>query len=527
MVALFAGLKWKLLTSRLRAAPRGKRIGAIVGLCALGLVAALIGFSLAMLRNTTGPTALVAATLFLTSQMVAWTLMPLIAFGVDETVDPQKFALLPLRRATLIRGLTVTGLIGWLPAMNAIVLIGLAVGLASTLAMLPITLICMAVQLLLCVGLSRASSTSLAALMSTRRGRDLGMVVGFGVFLLYMGINAGLSGISRDSNLASGARTASNVLGWTPAGALAQLPGLLHDGRVGAALLAVLIVVAAIGLVFWWWSAALRKSMESGPSVTSSSSPAGDHDFGGSTRGTAGVVAARDAVLVWRDPMRRLPWLMVIVFMVGFPFVMVQGHGTLFAVAFGALMSGTQVGNQFGVDGSGLWLHIVAIGDRAKAKAEIIGHLLVVIIPGTVLSVIAVVFCAVVRGDEQWIPAAIGVVLATMIGGAGVSSLMSASKPYAMPQSRGSMFASAVPAHKNRVLQVTLTILFGGLAVALPAIGLAALTILVANWWGWVGLIVGPGIAVVVDAVLIQKAAGVYFETAPEIFADVRLGDRV
>ena len=525
MVALFASLKWRLLTSRLRTVSRGKRILTLIGLVVVAAVAALMAVSFAIQRGQ-GDNGQVVAALFMTSQLVAWALTPMLAFGVDETVDPHRFALLPLRRSTMLRGLTVAAVIGWLPAVNVILLIGVAIGISPVLGLLPVSLVCVAVQLLMCVVLSRAASTSLADLMSTRRGRDLGMVVGFGVFVLYMGLNAGLSSIGNSAGFGDNVSLAARVLYWTPPGSLARIPALIHDGHPATAAMLALLPIATVAVGYWWWAAALKKAMESGPSTTESSAPAGDHDFGGAGVGTAWVVAARDAVLVWRDPMRRLPWLMVLVFMIGMPFIWVQGHGALFAVSFGALMSGTQVGNQFGVDGSGMWLHLVAIGDRARARAEMLGHLWLALIPGTVLVALSVAVCAVVRGDEKWIPAALGLGLSCLIGGGGLASYMSSAKPYAMPQARGSMFASAAPQHKVRAFQVSMVVLLGGVVLALPAGALVLLTVLVAPWWGWIGLIVGPLVAGWATRILLQKAATIYFDDAPEIFAEVKLGDR-
>lgn len=525
MVALFASLKWRLLTSRLRVASRGKRIATLFGLGALALLAALVGLGLSLLRQNSAA-ATTSAALFLSGQLIAWVLTPLIAFGVDETVDPRRFALLPLRRSTMLRGLTLSALIGWLPALNIIVLLGVAVMISPSAAVLPIGLLCVAAQMLMVVVLSRAASTSLADLMSTRRGRDLGMLVGFGVFLLYLGVNSGLGLVNSSAGFGAGVSVAATVLGWTPPGALARIPGLVHQGDVGLAALLALLPLVTILLGYLWWDRALRKSMESGSSLTESSSPAGQHDFGGAAVGTARVVAARDAVLIWRDPMRRLPWLVVLVFTLALPFVWVQGHGALFAVSFGAVLTGTQGGNQFGVDGSGMWLHLVAIGDRARARAEILGHLLLVLIPGAVLVVVGVVVCAVVRDDEQWIPAALGAGLACLIGSAGVAAYMSARTPYAMPQARGSMFASASPQHKGRAFTVSVAILLGGLLIALPGVGFVPLAVLVSPSWGWVGLVVGPAVSGLVTHLLLNRAAAVYFETGPEIFELVKLGDR-
>ncbi len=112
MVALFASLKWRLVTSRLR---RSRRAVADLDrgrlLVAVLAVLLFIAFGLAQLRRVPDVAPLVV-TGCLAAQLLAWALMPLVAFGVDETVDPQRFALLPLRTSTLQRGLLVTALVG-------------------------------------------------------------------------------------------------------------------------------------------------------------------------------------------------------------------------------------------------------------------------------------------------------------------------------------------------------------------------------------------------------------------------------
>ncbi len=526
MVALFVGLKWRLLTRRLRSTTPGRRVAILAGLVVILLLAAAAAFGLALIRQVPAY-AVTTAVVLLAGQLIAWMLTPLIAFGVDETLDPRRFALLPLRRRDMLRGLAVSALIGWLPAVNTVLLVGVAVMISPSWGVLPVALVCMALQLLLLVTLSRAASTALAGLMSTRRGRDLGMIVGFGIFVLYFAASLGLGQVSSGAGFGDGVSTAARVLGWTPPGALARIPTLVHDGDLGLAALLLAIALAGIALATLWWGRALRRSMESGTSLTESSSAAGgERDFGPATGGTARVVADRDSLLIRRDPMRRLPWLMVVVFVVLWPFLVVRGHGSLFAVAFGALLSGTQVGNQFGVDGSGMWLHMVAIGDRARAHAEMVGHLLVALIPGSVIVVVGVFVQALLRDDLAWVPAALGLCLASLVASAGMAAYLSAAKPYAMPQQRSSMFASAAPQHKSRSFVVAVTVLFGGLGIALPGVVFAVLAVMVATWWGWVGLIVAPAVASIAAWQLVQRGSDRYFAEAPEIFAAVRIGDR-
>ena len=104
---------------------------------------------------------------------LVWTVVPLIGFGTDETLDPQRLALLPLRRGQLLRGLLVAALLGVAPIATAFALTGAIVGLAhDALAVLLISL-AIAGTLLLCVVASRTLIAVLAPLLRSRRGRDL------------------------------------------------------------------------------------------------------------------------------------------------------------------------------------------------------------------------------------------------------------------------------------------------------------------------------------------------------------------
>ena len=114
--------------------------------------------------------------------------------------------------------------------------------------------------------------------------------------------------------------------------------------------------------------------------------------------------------------MRRMPWLMLAVLTVAWPFLVVQGKGAVFAVAFGAVFCGAQAGNQYGVEGSGLWLHLQTITDRVRARGEVVGHAITALMPGTVVVLVAIAILAVVRDDYDKFPAAIGVCLAALIG---------------------------------------------------------------------------------------------------------------
>ena len=531
MVGIFASLKWRLVTSRLRSARGAARVGIII---AFVLVIVFVGFltvGLAALRALPDIALPVVTTVF-ALQLVAWVLAPLIAFGVDETVDPTRFALLPIRPQTLQRGLLVSSLIGYLPALNMILLLGAAVAIGVPWSAFPLAVVCAAVQLIICVVLSRAASTSMSALMTSRRGRDLGMAVGFGVFVLYFAFVTVLNNPGNGTVFESGVRSSASVLTWSPPGALAALPQYVAAGEYGLAAVAALIGLATLALAWWWWSGALRKSLTTVSSMTESSGPAGHSHAGTAVAvgigGTLRVVADRDRLLIWRDPMRRMPWLMVAALTIAWPFIVVQGpHGGVFAVAAMALLCGAQAGNLYGVEGSGLWLHLMTITDRVRARGEVLGHAVAAVIPGTVIVIVAVAVQAVFRDDLDKMPAALGLGLGALFGGIAAACYVSARLPYAQPQSRKSMFASSVPGQKGRTLAATLSLALGGVVVAVPAGVAVILSLTVSPVWGWVALVLGPAAGVLALWLAAGKTADRYLDQAPEIFAIVSAGDRV
>lgn len=527
MVALFASLKYRLVTSRLRALPPKQRAGVLAGLLVALLAVGFAAWGISRLSEVPQAGYLVVTGLF-ALQLVAWTLTPLVAFGVDETVDPSKFALLPLRVPALQRGLLVSSLVGYLPLFNAVVLVGAALGVSFRASMLPLALVCAALQLVTVVVFSRAAATSMATLMTSRRGRDLGMVVGFGVLVVYMGASTALN--SGGAGLASASRTIAEVLAWSPPGALASLPAFVETGQWGRAGIAAATALVFVAIGWAWWSRALGRSLVSVDSDTSSSAPS--HGLGGrdavgtTTRGVSAVVAGRDRTLIWRDPMRRLTFLIGAFMGIAWALLVFPGTAAVYATAFGAVLLGSQAANQLGLDGSGLWLHLVAFGDTVRARGELLGHALAALLPSIPVIGVCVVVVAVVRDGWGSVPGALAVDLAVLGGTVAVSTLLSPVVPYAVPQSRKSMFASSVPAQKSRAFRSSFGSMLGGILSAAPVIGLAVLGALVDPLWSWVALVVGIALPVVWIRLAVTRGARAYLERGPEILAVVMAGDR-
>ena len=97
MVALLVRLKLTLLRNSLRRSV-WRTVGLVIGLVyGLGIVAGVLAGLIALRWSSDTLTADVTVVAF-TSLTLGWLLMSLLVFGVDETVDPARFALLPVRR---------------------------------------------------------------------------------------------------------------------------------------------------------------------------------------------------------------------------------------------------------------------------------------------------------------------------------------------------------------------------------------------------------------------------------------------
>ncbi|MFW6091851.1 MAG: hypothetical protein ACODAF_08200, partial [Actinomycetota bacterium] len=368
MVAVFVGLKLRLLGGAFRSSAARTAL-AVVGLAA-GLGATAFGVSLAVLLRTAEPeparTLLVVGGSLL---ILAWVVLPIVMFGVDETIDPGRFALLPIRRRTLLAGMLAAGLTS-VPA-GATTLVALSTAATWWRGALPVlfALAGAVLAVLLCVVASRAATTALIGTLRSRRARDVLSVVAV-LLLSSVGLLqvAGME-LAAEAPRAVIERTVE-VLAWTPLGAAWAAP---YDAATGTPLLGaarLAIAAAALLLLLIGWSAALRRFLEGGH-ASSESRPAG------AAAGlvpaavsrllpsdAAGAVAARTLLYQWRDPRQRMNLLaipIVIVVIVGLP--QLAGAPPQIALlagpAVGALVGLTML-NHTALDGTALWAHLSA-----------------------------------------------------------------------------------------------------------------------------------------------------------------------
>ncbi|MBV1853329.1 ABC transporter permease [Catellatospora tritici] len=383
---------------------------------------------------------------------LAWLLMPLVWFGVDETLDPARFALLPIPKLVLLRGLLVGALIGVPAAATLLATSGLAVGAAIEGG--PVAGVVGAVGVLLglvlCVLMSRAVTSGFARALRARRTRDLAAVV-LAVLAASIGpiqyaVNSGAQSIGMD-RLQSIAR----VLGWTPFGAPYVVGQDAMAGRWDAVAARLALTVVVIVLLAWWWSTSLESAMVG--SAGDGGGSAGPARAGTPTarffrrsrapRTAYGAMRVRELRYWLRDARRRAGLITFAVVGVFLPVMLNLGPAAadgqipvsmqlLTMVGVGTLAS-VGIANQFGYDGSAYAAQVVAgIPGRLELRARAVAYSWFVM--PILLGVAALT--VVLRGHPGELPAVLGVQLAAYGTGLACCLHLSVWGAYSLPESQ-------------------------------------------------------------------------------------------
>ncbi|MFJ6214344.1 transporter [Streptomyces sp. NPDC092296] len=525
---VLVSLKLRLLRNGLRRGGRGAAyvLGSLVGLLvAAGLAAGLVG-----LRGHAG--AADAGLVLAGALALGWAAQPLYLFTSDESSDPTRLTMLPLRPSPLLRGMLLAALIGPGPVLSLLMLGGAAAAGADGVASVVVAVVAVPLATLALVVLSRAVAVGNARLLSSRRGRDFAVFGGLLFALLGQGANIafqsvfGAHGHDGGIDLSPLAPVAS-VLRWIPPMSAVGAVHSVAEGSYAAAAVQLLAAAALLALLLRWWLTCLRRLMVIADSSTLAAAPAAGR---GTRRGAAlsrllppgrtGAAMQRQLRYAWREPRAKA----AVSSGIGMTLVLcvlsvVQGWASAYVVLVGGLLLGLQTLNVFGLDGSAFWLVAVTLADRADARAELRGRALAVASYALPFTALLGVVAAAVGGDWAQLPEALGLTWALLGAGAGVGALLSVLAPYALPAD-GNPMRNAAPGQSGLVLANAMGSMLGTLVLTLP-LGVLALALHLTHGPGWVllpaGLLYGLGMA----ALGIRIAAGRLLGRLPEILATV------
>ncbi|MCL2454282.1 MAG: hypothetical protein FWD18_03105 [Micrococcales bacterium] len=434
---------------------------------------------------------------------VAWAVLPPLLFGLDQTLDPARFAPFPLRGADLAPGLVAASFVG-LPGIATLLAASTTVMLwvSTPRAMLP-AFVGAVLGTSTCMVVGRLTTTVLAGVLSSRRGRDASVVLGAalfgGAYLVLVSLTQGrvLQDLTFDPT------PVGVVLSWTPLGAPWAAGGAAAAGdwlgvaaHLGLAVLYVLLLV-------WAYGRALDRALTAPPAAQRGTRSRRDAVAQAVARTSRAAwfpvlaVAAR-ARRYWAKDPRYLAGVPVLVLLPLVMVVMSRSMGVLPGVSdslvhhvalMGCEAAGLAAGlillSDIGFDSTAWWLHLTA---GVPGWADRLGRALGQIgwaVPGLVVLCVVV---TVALGSPADAPALIGSTLCAYLVGLGVASVLSAVAiyPVVLPganplSSRGGLSGLAV------VTQL------GGVAATLllwAPVGAAAH--LTPTSWGW--LVAGVGV---------------------------------
>jgi ABC-2 type transport system permease protein len=524
VVAYIVRLKWQLLRNGWR-----RSTPQLVGLVLAGLyglvmlvqgVAALITLRFSQPSDVARTAIIIGGS----AVTLGWAVLPLISYGVDETLDPAKFATFAVPRRQLVLGLLLSSLVS-VPAVVTTVL-GLATVITwsrSVLAALVAPLAAV-VGVLTCVAISRVTSTAFSALTRSRRGKE---VVSLLVLVLSLGV--GVTSSSIMANLSAPGRLAhvANVLGWTPLGLAWSVPADVVDGQIGLGLVRLALAIVVLAFALAAWDSLLRDALENpratpggGTATHAATRDTGLGWFGRLPATPTGAVAARSITSWRRDPRYVSSVALMLLLPLGLLVSPLTGGSSAWSLAMApaaGFLLGWSTHNDIAYDGTAFWAH-VATG--VSGRADRIGRLApTAIVASVLLPGYATLACALTGRWSLW-PALVGIGLGFLLSGFGVASVMSALKPYPVPGPGENPFG-APPG--SSALTVVVQAVAGAavfvLNLPLLAVGIGAV---VGNvWLGWLCL----GLAVVFGSgTLILGTwwgATVYERRAPELLADL------
>jgi ABC-2 type transport system permease protein len=519
VVAHLVRLKLQLLRNTLRRSPAalvGLAVGVLYG-GGLLLLAVIALVSLRVLPDV--EVSRTALTLGGALLVLAWAVVPVIAFGTDPTLDPHRFATFAVPERQLAVGLAAAGFIG-LPGLATALLV-LATFVTWSRGLLPLlgAVVGGGLALTTCVLLSRVVTAAAATVLSSRRGRDVVAVLGF-LLLVGLGPVASLTG-SRDLTLDDLAG-ATRAVGWSPLGWAWAAPADLAQGHHLAGLVRLVLAALLVGVLLVLWQRQLTRAVHDPRADARDAGTAGSGIglFGRLPGTPLGAVAARSAVYWRRDPRLGFPALITTLFPAGMVFAWHFG-GSELALTCMPLVSAYMLGwgqhNDVGYDSTAFWLHVASAVDGMSDR---LGRLF----PSAVLGAVCVpgyaVLAAALGGRWDLLPAGLGAGAALLLAGFGVASVTSAVKQYPVPGPGESPFATP-PGGAGVTLLVQAGVGLAVLVLALPALALGALAWLGNGWAAWAALPVGVAVGAVAAVAGVRVGAGLFERRSPELLQDL------
>ncbi|MFD0272428.1 transporter [Kitasatospora sp. NPDC127111] len=523
VVRALVALKLRLLRNGLRRSPGRTAVyvvGAVVGL----LFAGLIALAMALLNGHSGARAAGDAGVMLAGVLaIGWAALPLFLFTSDESSDPTRLTMLPLRPGPLLRGSVLAALIGPGPLVSLVLVTGAALSGADGAASAVAAVVGVPLAVVSLVTLSRSVAAGNARLLSSRRGKDFAIFGGLLFALLVQIANLGSQSVfgrpGAELDLGPLAPVAS-VLRWVPPVSAVDAARTAGEGRYGLALLQLAATAALLVLLLRWWRASLQQLMVTADASTLEVARGvqSSRGWGFLPAGRTGAVMQRHLRYAWREPRAKA----AVFTSIGMTVVLcvlsvVQGWSSVYLIAATGMFLGLQMLNLFGMDGSAFWMVAATLLTPADARDELRGRAYAVLSYAVPVTLVLALALAAFTGDWAGLAPALGVAF-TLLGSAiAIGAVLSVLAPYTMPADNNPM-RNAAPGQAGLVMLNSFGSMFGAALLSTPVAGYLGWA-LITDGPAWPLLLAGPLYGALVAFLGIRLAAGRLLERVPEILA--------
>ncbi|GAA3692666.1 hypothetical protein GCM10022377_01380 [Zhihengliuella alba] len=491
MVAELIRLKGALLANGFRRSPWqlvGVILGALYGLfVAVMLIVGLFGLG--------GQDAELIGTVLVLAGGVAtllWAVIPVLAAGVDSTLDPARFAPFPIPSRDLAAGLLLTGFVGVPGAVTLILFVAQALAWRQWAPAAAAAVVAGALGALYCLALARLTTTAAHSLTASRRFREVGTILLFVPLVLLGPIIGGIESWISSAGLMDWLPQVAGVIGWTPLGVFAALPA---DAAAGAWAVLGLRFAAAVGYLaatIWLWAVLLRRSLER---------PAGSGKGGRAQAGLGplgwfpatpwGAVAGRSLTYWFKDPRYAASIVVVPLIPIAFWYASSQAESPFMLYAASplvAVMLGFAISADVSYDSTAFALHATT---GLRGVHDRLGRVLACSVISVPLVVLLSFIPLAAGGDPVDVLAILGVSLGGLLSGLGVSSVASARWTYSVPLPGENPFKTP-PGAGARVAVVQLATFAVATVALLPELGLLIAFFVTGNpLYAWLTLAVG------------------------------------
>jgi ABC-2 type transport system permease protein len=440
---------WVLVRLRLRLLVNGLQVGtqqvlSLVLGSIFGLVAAILALAI-LIAAATDEGWHDAVVVFLAVVWVAWIVLPAVSFASDSTLDPRRFATLPLTHRELVPGLLAAALVGIGPVATLLASSGVAIGAGRLSGRAVIGMIALAVvvlAVLACVAWSRAILAVASDLLTSRRGREIAGLIAMvvlGAIAFGPQLMTGVTFRPDQGQLA----TVAEIAAWTPGGLAAAAITAMVDGAYGIAALRVLGVAMSVVAALAIWAWALRRTEVAPPTRTATgrtSTSLYPRLLAPLPRTRLTAVSVRFLRTVTRDARVRMQafsttFVMIPLFV--FSATAIPGDNAPLYASYLVIPFGLLAANQYGMDGPALWQHEVA---GEAPSTDLLGRNLALGLLALPVAAIGAVGLAVTFDAWTSLPAALLLSLATLLIMFGVSNTAAAVVPYPIPEDPSNIF---------------------------------------------------------------------------------------